>query len=47
MDKQRLVLLEMIRLYLDATEIVICAVVFGFIGLYVGSMRRPSAKTKE
>ena len=27
--------------------LVVFALVFGFIGLYVGSMRKPSAKTKE
>ena len=26
---------------------VVYALVFGFIGLYVGSMRKPSTKTKE
>jgi hypothetical protein len=37
---------EMI-LHIETTLPVVFALVFGFIGLYLGSMHKPSAKTKE
>jgi hypothetical protein len=37
---------EIMALTLDTALFTVYALVFGFIGLYVGSMRKPSAKTK-
>jgi NOL1/NOP2/fmu family ribosome biogenesis protein len=37
---------EMI-LHIETTLPVVFALVFGFIGLYLGSMHKPSVKTKE
>jgi hypothetical protein len=38
---------ELMALIMDTALFIVFALVFGFIGLYVGSMRKPSAKTKE
>jgi hypothetical protein len=38
---------ELMALTTDTALFIVYALVFGFIGLYVGSMRKPSAKTKE
>jgi hypothetical protein len=38
---------EIMGLTIDTALFIVYALVFGFIGLYVGSMRKPSAKTKE
>lgn len=38
---------ELMSLTIATAMFVVFALVFGFIGLYVGSMRKPSAKTKE
>jgi uncharacterized membrane-anchored protein YitT (DUF2179 family) len=38
---------ELMALILDSALFTVYALVFGFIGLYVGSMRKSSAKTKE
>jgi hypothetical protein len=38
---------EIMGLTIDTALFVAFAVVFGFIGLYVGSMRKPPVKTKE
>jgi hypothetical protein len=38
---------EIMGLSVDTALFVVFALVFGFIGLYLGSMRKPSAKTKE
>jgi uncharacterized protein YhhL (DUF1145 family) len=38
---------EIMALTLDTALFIVYALVFGFIGLYLGSMRKPSVKTKE
>jgi len=38
---------ELTYLMLIATVYAVYSLLFGFIGLYLGSMRKPSAKTKE
>jgi hypothetical protein len=38
---------ELMALSIDTAMFAVFALVFSFIGLYVGSMRKPSAKTKE
>ena len=38
---------EIMGLTVDTALFVVFALIFGFIGLYLGSMRKPPAKTKE
>ena len=38
---------ELMYLTIDVALFIVYAIVFGFIGLYAGSMRKPSEKTKE
>jgi hypothetical protein len=38
---------ETMVLFMYAGVVLVYSLVFGFVGLYLGSMRKPSAKTKE
>jgi hypothetical protein len=38
---------ELMALVMDAALFVVYALMLGFIGLYLGSMHKPSPKTKE